>query len=75
MEGTAKKGQRKNLDELDSDLQANPDLLVGLVPIWTQGILLGSGRAWRTRIPKDSVLCRSLVINNLLEFLGMAVNV
>jgi hypothetical protein len=44
-------------------------------PFGLGGFLLRSGRAWRTRIPKDSVLCGSTVINNLLEFLRMAVNV
>ena len=33
------------------------------------------GRAWQLRIPVDSVLYGSASINNLLEFLGMAVNV
>ena len=41
------------------------------------GFLLQSGRAWRTRIPKGStlLLCGSALINNLLEFIGMAVNI
>jgi hypothetical protein len=36
---------------------------------------LHSGRAWRIRIPKDSILYGSPLINNLLEFIGMAVNI
>ena len=34
-----------------------------------------SGRAWRLRIPEDSPLRGHLGINNLLEFLAMAINV
>ena len=44
-------------------------------PFGLGGFLLRSGRAWRLRIPKDSVLHGSAVINNLLEFLGMVVNI
>ena len=34
-----------------------------------------SGRAWRLRIPKTSPIFGHKGINNLLEFLGMAVNI
>jgi hypothetical protein len=34
-----------------------------------------SGRAWRLRIPKSSPIFGNQGINNLLEFLGMAVNI
>ena len=44
-------------------------------PFGLGGFLLRSGRAWRLRIPEESVLYGSASINNLLEFLGMAVNV
>jgi hypothetical protein len=44
-------------------------------PFGLGGFLLRSDRAWRARIPKDSVLHVSAAINNLLEFLGTAVNV
>jgi hypothetical protein len=33
------------------------------------------GRAWRIRIPKTSVLYGNKKINNLLEFIGMAINI
>ena len=44
-------------------------------PFGLGGFLLRLGRAWQLRIPVDSVLYGSASINNLLEFLGMAVNV
>ena len=44
-------------------------------PFGLGGFLLKSGQAWRIRIPKDSILHGSPKINNLLEFLGMAVNI
>jgi hypothetical protein len=44
-------------------------------PFGLGGFLLRSGRAWRMRIPKESVLCGSPLINNLLKFIGMAVNI
>jgi hypothetical protein len=44
-------------------------------PFGLGGFLLKSGRAWRLRIPKESILYGSPKINNLLEFLGMAVNI
>jgi len=44
-------------------------------PFGLGGFLLKSGRAWRIRIPKDSILYGHPKINNLLEFLGMAVNI
>jgi hypothetical protein len=44
-------------------------------PFGLRGFLLKSGRAWRLRIPKESILYGSPKINNLLEFLGMAVNI
>jgi hypothetical protein len=45
-------------------------------PFGLRGFLLRSGRAWRMPIPKESVLHSSpLVINNLLKFIGMAVNI
>ena len=34
-----------------------------------------SGRAWRVRIPSSSVIYGSRKINNLLEFMGMVINV
>jgi hypothetical protein len=34
-----------------------------------------SGRAWRIRIPKTIVLYSSKKVNNLLEFIGMAINI
>jgi hypothetical protein len=42
-------------------------------PFGLGGFLLKSGRAWRLRIPKESVIYGSPKINNLLEFLRMAV--
>ena len=44
-------------------------------PFGLGGFLLQSGRAWRLRIPKGSILFGSALINNLLEFIGMAVNI
>jgi hypothetical protein len=44
-------------------------------PFGIGGFLLRSGRAWRIRIPKSSILHGSALINNLLEFIGMAVNI
>ena len=45
-------------------------------PFGLSGFLLHSGRVWRLRIPKGNVLLYgSASINNLLEFLGMAINV
>lgn len=44
-------------------------------PFGIGGFLLRSGRAWRIRIPKESILYGSALINNLLEFIGMAVNI
>ena len=44
-------------------------------PFGLGGFLLRSGRAWRIRIPKASVLYGSALINNLLEFIAMAVNI
>jgi hypothetical protein len=44
-------------------------------PFGLGGFLLRSGRAWRLRIPKESTLYGSPLINNLLEFIGMAVNI
>ena len=44
-------------------------------PFGLGGFLLRSGRAWRLRIPKGSILYGSALINNLLEFIGMAVNI
>ena len=43
-------------------------------PFGLGGFLLRSGQAWRLRTPKGSILNGSSSINNLLEFLGMAVN-
>jgi hypothetical protein len=44
-------------------------------PFGIGGFRLASGKAWRIQIPKESILYGSDRINNLLEFLGMAVNV
>jgi hypothetical protein len=44
-------------------------------PCGIGGFRLHSGRAWRIRIPKASMLYGSDRVNNLLEFLGMAVNI
>jgi hypothetical protein len=44
-------------------------------PFGIGGFLLRSGRAWRIRIPSTSILYGSALINNLLEFLGMAINI
>jgi hypothetical protein len=44
-------------------------------PFGIGGFLLSSGRAWRIRIPNTSILYGSPLINNLLEFIGMAVNI
>jgi hypothetical protein len=44
-------------------------------PFGIGGFLLRTGRAWRICTPKASVLHRSALVNNLLEFIGMAVNV
>jgi hypothetical protein len=44
-------------------------------PVGLGGFTLRSGRAWRLRIPKGSILYGSALINNLLEFIGMAVKV
>jgi hypothetical protein len=42
-------------------------------PFGLGGFLLRTGRAWRIRMPKESVLCGSSLTNNLLKFIGMAV--
>ena len=44
-------------------------------PFGLGGFLLHSGRAWRIRSPKGSILYGNGTINNLLEFIGMAVNI
>jgi hypothetical protein len=44
-------------------------------PFGIGGFLLVTGRAWRIRIPETSILYGSALINNLLEFIGMAVNI
>jgi hypothetical protein len=44
-------------------------------PFGIGGFRLHNGRAWRIPIPRASMLCGSNRINNLLEFLGMAVNI
>jgi hypothetical protein len=44
-------------------------------PFGIGGFRLHNGRAWRIRIPSTSMLYGSNRINNLLEFLGMAVNI
>jgi hypothetical protein len=44
-------------------------------PFGIGGFRLHNGRAWRIRIPRASMLYGSNRINNLLEFLGMAVNI
>ena len=44
-------------------------------PFGLGGFLLKSRRAWRLCIPKESILYGSPKINNLLEFLRMAVNI
>ena len=44
-------------------------------PFGLGGFLLRSGRAWRIQIPKGSILYGNGTINNLLEFIGMAVNI
>jgi hypothetical protein len=44
-------------------------------PFGMGGFLLRSGRAWRIRIPSTSILYGSTLINNLLECLGMAINI
>jgi len=44
-------------------------------PYGLGGFLLKSGQAWRLRIPKTSILYGHPKINNLLEFIGMAVNI
>ena len=43
-------------------------------PLGKEGYIL-SGRAWRLRIPDTSPIHGNKVINNLLEFLGMAINI
>jgi hypothetical protein len=44
-------------------------------PYGIGGFRLHNGRAWRIRIPKASILYGSDRVNNLLEFLGMAINI
>jgi hypothetical protein len=44
-------------------------------PFGLGGFSLRTGRAWRMRIPNESILYGSALINNLLEFVGMAVNI
>jgi hypothetical protein len=44
-------------------------------PFGIGGFLLRTGQAWRIRIPVTSILYGSPLINNLLEFIGMAVNI
>ena len=44
-------------------------------PFGIGGYSLTTGTAWRVKIPKDSVIFGHPGINNLLEFLGMIVNV
>ena len=44
-------------------------------PFGIGGYSLTTDRAWRVRIPKDCILFGHPGINNLLEFLGMVVNV
>jgi hypothetical protein len=44
-------------------------------PFGIGGFRLHSGRAWRIQIPKASILHGSDRVNNLLEFIGMAVNI
>jgi hypothetical protein len=44
-------------------------------PFGIGGFRLHSGKAWRIRIPEDSILHGSDRVNNLLEFVGMAVNI
>jgi hypothetical protein len=44
-------------------------------PFGLGGFLLRTGRAWRIRMPKESILCGSALTNNLLKFIGMAVNI
>ena len=34
-----------------------------------------TGRAWRIRVPKDSIIYGNKRVNNLLEFLGMVINI
>ena len=44
-------------------------------PFGIGGYSLVTGRGWRVRIPSDSIIFGHPGINNLLEFLGMIVNV
>jgi hypothetical protein len=44
-------------------------------PFGIGGYSLVTGFAWRIRIPVDSIIYGSNLVNNLLEFLGMAINI
>jgi len=44
-------------------------------PFGIGGYSLATGKAWRVKIPSESILFGHPGINNLLEFLGMVVNV
>jgi hypothetical protein len=44
-------------------------------PFGIGGFRLHTGTAWRIQIPKGSILYGSDRVNNLLEFLGMAINI
>ena len=44
-------------------------------PFGIGGYSLATGKGWRVKVPHDSIIVGHPGINNLLEFLGMIVNV